>query len=90
MHSVSAAELKAEAMIKLPIVLETEPDWQKVIAYAIDKRNQLQILADQEQLAAKPDRDIGDLWEELSGGKCLFVMVKEKRWDWIEAKLRSV
>ncbi|MEO7318187.1 MAG: hypothetical protein ABIZ56_04275 [Chthoniobacteraceae bacterium] len=30
LHSVSAAELKAEAMIKLPIVLETEPDWQPV------------------------------------------------------------
>jgi type III restriction enzyme len=38
--------------------------------------------------SAKPDRDIGELWEELSGGKCLFVMLKEKRWDWIEAKLR--
>ncbi|MCX6897843.1 MAG: DEAD/DEAH box helicase family protein [Verrucomicrobia bacterium] len=50
LHSVSAAELKAEAMIKLPIVLETEPDWQKVLAYAIDKRNQLQILADREQM----------------------------------------
>ena len=54
LHSVSAAELKAEAMIKLPIVLETEPDWQKVIAYALDKRNQLQILADREQLAGQP------------------------------------
>lgn len=50
LHSVSAAELKAEAMIKLPIVLETEPDWQKVLAYAIDKRNQLQTLADREQI----------------------------------------
>src|SRR5256885_7501318 len=39
LHSVSAAELKAEAMIKLPIMLETEPDWQKLLAYAIDKRN---------------------------------------------------
>lgn len=37
--------------------------------------------------AAKSDRDIGELWEELSGGKCLFVMVRDKRWDWIEAKL---
>lgn len=51
LHSVSAAELKAEAMIKLPIMLETEPDWQKVLAYAIDKRNQLQTLADREKLA---------------------------------------
>jgi len=37
--------------------------------------------------AAKSDRDIGELREELSGGKCLFVMVRDKRWDWIEAKL---
>ncbi len=51
LHSVSAAELKAEGMIKLPILLETEPDWQKVLAYAIDKRNQLQTLADREHMA---------------------------------------
>ena len=37
--------------------------------------------------AAKPDRDIGELWEELSGGQCRFVMVKEKRWEMIAAKL---
>lgn len=54
LHSISAAELKAESMIKLPILLETEPDWQKVIAYALDKRNQLQILADREHLAGAP------------------------------------
>lgn len=54
LHSVSAAELKAESMIKLPIVLETEPDWQKVIAYALDKRNQLQILADREHADGAP------------------------------------
>lgn len=54
LHSVSAAELKAEAMIKLPIMLETEPDWQKVLAYAIDKRNQLQTLADREHIAGAP------------------------------------
>lgn len=51
LHSISAAELKAESMIKLPIRLETEPDWQKVLAYAIDKRNQLHVLANREQLA---------------------------------------
>jgi type III restriction enzyme len=54
LHSVSAAELKAEGMIKLPILLETEPDWQKVLAYAIDKRNQLQTLADREHIAGAP------------------------------------
>ena len=51
LHSVSATELKIESMIKLPILLETEANWQKVIAYAIDKRSQLQTLADREHLA---------------------------------------
>lgn len=36
---------------------------------------------------AQDDRDIGDLWAELSGGHCRFVMVRDKKWDWIEAKL---
>ncbi len=54
LHSVSAAELKAEAMIKLPILLETEPDWQKVLAYAIDKRDQLHTLAHRESLGGAP------------------------------------
>ena len=39
---------------------------------------------------AEPDRKIGELWEELSGGTCRFVMVKDKRWDWIVEKLRRV
>jgi type III restriction enzyme len=51
LHSVSAAELKVESMIKLPVLLEAEPDWQKVLAYAIDKRDQLQALADRERAA---------------------------------------
>lgn len=49
LHSVSAAELKAEQMIKLPIRLETEGDWQKCLAYAIDCRDQLQAAADGER-----------------------------------------
>jgi type III restriction enzyme len=49
LHSVSAAELKAEHMIKLPIRLETEADWQKCLAYAIDCRDQLQAAADNER-----------------------------------------
>ncbi len=47
LHSVSAAELKGEEMIKLPIVLETEPNWQQCLADAIARRNELQALADQ-------------------------------------------
>jgi type III restriction enzyme len=36
---------------------------------------------------AKDDRDIGGLWEEMSGGKCLFVMVTNKDWTMIAAKI---
>lgn len=49
LHSVSAAELKGEEMIKLPIVLETEPNWQQCLADAIARRNELQTLADQDR-----------------------------------------
>ena len=47
LHSVSAAELKGEEMIKLPIVLETEPNWQQCLADALARREELQTLADQ-------------------------------------------
>ena len=36
--------------------------------------------------AAGPDVDWDKPWEELSEGKCAFVMVKEKKWEWIKAK----
>lgn len=49
LHSVSAAELKGEEMIKLPIVLETEPNWQQCLADAIARRSELQALADQDR-----------------------------------------
>ena len=48
LHSVSAAELKAEEMIKLPVVLETEPNWQQCLADAIGRRDALHKLADEE------------------------------------------
>lgn len=54
LHSVSAVELKAEQMIKLPILLETEADWQKCLAYAADRREQLQAAADVEHRAGAP------------------------------------
>jgi type III restriction enzyme len=54
LHSVSAAELKTEHMIKLPIRLETEGDWQKCLAYAIDCRDQLQAAADAEHRQGSP------------------------------------
>ena len=51
LHSVSAAELKAEEMIKLPVVLETEPNWQQCLADAIARRDALHKLADEERRA---------------------------------------
>ncbi len=45
LHTVSAAELKAEGMIKLPIYLETQQDWNVAIAQAVGKRNELESLA---------------------------------------------
>jgi type III restriction enzyme len=51
LHSVSAAELKAEEMLKLPVVLETEPNWQQCLADAIGRREALDQLADQERRA---------------------------------------
>lgn len=38
-------------------------------------------------IAAEDDRLTGGLWQELSGGRCRFVMVKDKRWDWIDGVL---
>ena len=46
--SISAAELKEQQMIKLPILLTTEIDWQNCLSYALTKRNDLQVLADKE------------------------------------------
>lgn len=53
LHSVSAAELKAEEMIKLPVVLETEPNWQQCLADAIGRRDALHKLADEERRAGE-------------------------------------
>jgi len=49
LHSVFAAELKGEEMIKLPIRLEAEPDWQQCLADAIARREELQTIADSER-----------------------------------------
>ncbi len=49
LHSVYAAELKGEEMIKLPIRLETEPDWQQCLADAIARREALYAIAEQER-----------------------------------------
>lgn len=54
LHSVSAAELKAEEMVKLPVVLETEPNWQQCLADAISRRDALHQLALEEHRAGAP------------------------------------
>ena len=36
---------------------------------------------------AADDRAIGDLWAELSAGRCRFVMVRQRQWQQIEEKL---
>jgi type III restriction enzyme len=46
---VSAAELKAEAMIKLPIRLETRPSWKELLADAVALRGRLEAVAKAEQ-----------------------------------------
>ena len=46
LHSVSAAELKAENMIKLPIRLETQTNWQALLSDAIAHRSDLEKKAD--------------------------------------------
>lgn len=49
LYSVSAAELKAEEMIKLPIRLSTDSDWQKTIGGALDCQAALEEAAQAEQ-----------------------------------------
>ena len=51
LHTVSAAELKTEGMIKLPIRLETHPDWRAAVAAAVSAREQLEQVALQERAA---------------------------------------
>jgi type III restriction enzyme len=49
LYHVSAYELKAQHMIKLPIRLELRGLWREAIAAAVAKRNELQALADAER-----------------------------------------
>jgi len=54
LYSVSAAELKAEEMIKMPIQLTTNSDWQKTIEAACDCRAAL------EEAAKAETRETGE------------------------------
>ncbi|WP_200153664.1 hypothetical protein [Chromatium okenii] len=55
LYSVSAQELKAEQMIKLPIVLLEHPDgWQACLSDAVLNRNQLELTAQKETDHIRP------------------------------------
>ncbi len=49
LYSISARELKAEHMIKMPIRLETRPQWKELIGDAKTTLDGLQILAEKER-----------------------------------------
>ncbi|MDE0428017.1 MAG: DEAD/DEAH box helicase family protein [Candidatus Poribacteria bacterium] len=49
LYTVSAAELQAEDMIKMPIQLEVEPDWKRLLSSAMAQRNALEIEGKKEQ-----------------------------------------
>ncbi|MEI9475796.1 MAG: DEAD/DEAH box helicase family protein [Deltaproteobacteria bacterium] len=50
LYSVSAAELKSEEMIKLPIRLKTRPNWKELLGEAIRARNGLEKSAQTNQV----------------------------------------
>lgn len=49
LYTVSAAELQAEDMIKMPILLETKPDWKRLLTDAIAQRDELEVAAEEER-----------------------------------------
>jgi type III restriction enzyme len=48
LHAVSALELKNEGMIKLPVDLESRGDWLEVLAATVQRREELETIADRE------------------------------------------
>ena len=68
LYSASAAELQAESMIKLPIILEARSNWKELLARAVQFRGYLESLAMEERretgeyirpimlIQAQPDR----------------------------------
>lgn len=49
LYTVSAAELQAEDMIKMPIQLETTREWKRLLTAAIAQRNALEMDAEKER-----------------------------------------
>jgi type III restriction enzyme len=54
LHHVSAAELKAEEMIKLPIKLKTRSEWKEVVGEALETQRKL------EEAARNEERETGE------------------------------
>jgi type III restriction enzyme len=52
LYTVSAAQLHAEDMIKMPILLETLPDWRHLLSNAIAQLDQLEQAAQAERLTS--------------------------------------
>ncbi len=50
LYSVSAAELKNENMIKMPIELLTTEDWQTTISDAVKKQQELELITKEEEI----------------------------------------
>lgn len=49
LYTASASELSSENMIKMPIWLETQPDWERLLADAIQRLNDLQSQSNDER-----------------------------------------
>lgn len=54
LYRVTASELKAEEMIKLPIILGEHKSWEDSITFAIQTRNKLDIMARNEDQYIRP------------------------------------
>ncbi|HML33421.1 DEAD/DEAH box helicase [Sporomusa sphaeroides] len=54
LYKVSASELKAEDMIKLPVRLNEHPSWEDAVTNAIQTRERLEELAQQEPAYIRP------------------------------------
>jgi type III restriction enzyme len=85
LHSVSAVELKREEMIKLPILLETEPDEQKCLAEAITRREELAAMAKAEERAGAPYLRPLVLIQSEKRSK----LKETKDADWVKAELMA-
>jgi len=54
LHSVSASELKAERMIKLPIIVDCQTGWKELLGSALAMRGKLEAKADEEHARGAP------------------------------------